>query len=142
MQIIDANIILRYLLDDLPDQSEEAAKIISEGASTTFEVIAEVVYVMEGFYGIPRSEITWAIHKLLCDVKVSDRKALMYALGVFNRTSLDFVDCILVGYRKAFGVGISTFDKKLKNCLSRDYEIFQIDEASMMLDPYVPCDEN
>ncbi|MCQ2411607.1 MAG: PIN domain-containing protein [Sphaerochaetaceae bacterium] len=142
MQIIDANIILRYLMDDHPEQSEEAAKIIAEDVSTTFEVIAEVVYVMESFYDMPRSEITWDLHKLLCDVRVSDRKALMYALGVFNRTSLDFVDCILIGYKNAFGVGISTFDKKLKNSLSRDFEIYQVDESDMMLDAFVPCDED
>ena len=44
MRILDANVILRYLLNDIPDQAEEARKAVMEGAATTTEVLAEVVY--------------------------------------------------------------------------------------------------
>lgn len=49
-RLIDANIILRYLLGDHPQMSAEAKKIIEKGAFTLSEVIAEVVYVLKGVY--------------------------------------------------------------------------------------------
>ena len=48
MLILDANAILRYLLRDVPEMSEEAREAIMAGASTTAEVLAEVVYVLAG----------------------------------------------------------------------------------------------
>ena len=43
MPILDANVILRYLLGDIPDQAEKAKEAVMAGASTTTEVLAEVV---------------------------------------------------------------------------------------------------
>lgn len=39
-RLIDANVILRYLLGDHPQMSEDARKIIEEGAFTLPDVIA------------------------------------------------------------------------------------------------------
>ena len=46
MPILDANVILRYLLRDIPDMAEEARAAVMAGASTTAEVLAEVVYAL------------------------------------------------------------------------------------------------
>ena len=35
MPILDANVILRYLLGDIPNQSEKAKDVIIAGASTS-----------------------------------------------------------------------------------------------------------
>lgn len=46
MQMLDTNMILRYLLNDNRKMADEAEKVISEGSvQVTIEVIAEVVYV-------------------------------------------------------------------------------------------------
>ena len=55
MPILDANVILRYLLRDLPDMAEEAKAAVLSGASTTAEVLAEVVYVLAGVYNADRA---------------------------------------------------------------------------------------
>ena len=44
-KLIDANVILRYLLGDHPQMSEEVGKVIEDGAFTLTEVIAEVTVV-------------------------------------------------------------------------------------------------
>ena len=125
MHILDANAILRYLLNDIEDQAAEVADAIREGAMTTTEVIAEVVYVLSGYYGQPRSEVSWNIHCILLDISVENVKALRYAMGVFNMTSLDFVDCLMVAYHKVLGMDILTFDKKLNSTLAKELEIHQ-----------------
>lgn len=57
-KLIDANVILRYLLGDHPQMSKEAKKIIEDGAFTLPEVLAEVIYVLKGVYKVERPEIT------------------------------------------------------------------------------------
>lgn len=54
-KLIDANVILRYLLGDHPQMSEEARRIIEDGAFTLPEIIAEVVYVLKGVFLCIRS---------------------------------------------------------------------------------------
>lgn len=56
-RLIDANVILRYLMKDHPELSEKARQMIEEGAFTLPEVVAEVVYVLRGMYKIGRIEV-------------------------------------------------------------------------------------
>lgn len=50
MVMLDANIILRYLLNDDEKMANEAELIIKDGtALVTVEIIAEVVYVLKEF---------------------------------------------------------------------------------------------
>lgn len=126
MQIIDANVILRYILEDIPEQTNQAAKVIESGASTTYEVIAEVVYVMEGYYHMARNDVSWFIQMVLCDVEVPDKNVMRYALGIYNQTTLDFVDCLMIAYEKSFDASVFTFDKKLNNALKKEYQIYDI----------------
>jgi predicted nucleic-acid-binding protein len=104
-----------------------ADEAIQNGSCTTIEVIAEVVHVLLRVYKVSRSEISMAIHHILLDVKVENLKSLRYALGLFNQTSLDFVDCLLVAYHKVLGVDILSFDKKLNSALEKNFHIYQID---------------
>ncbi|MBQ3798010.1 MAG: PIN domain-containing protein [Butyrivibrio sp.] len=51
MVMLDANMILRYLLNDNAEMAETAEKYINSGnVIVTIEVIAEVIYVLKGVY--------------------------------------------------------------------------------------------
>lgn len=90
-KLIDANVILRYLLRDHPQMSETAKEIIEAGAYTIPEVLAEVVYVLKGVYEVGRIEIA--------------------------QTLIEFVDCILIARHKVMGEEIASFDRKLNKML-------------------------
>ena len=120
MTILDANVILRYLLNDIPDMAEEARAGIMAGASTTVEVLAEVVYVLAGVYGAERQAIASTLGSFLLEVDVPHRAALEYAIRLYGRCSLDFVDCVLAGYHYAEKMDVMTFDRKLKKVLALD----------------------
>lgn len=119
MRIIDANIILRYLLDDDPTFTTKAVDIIEqESAHIPFEIIAEVVYVMNGLYNIPRTTITAILTKFIqrSNITTNDLDVLKYALIVFSEKGIDFVDSLLCAYHQIKGYQIATFDKKLNKC--------------------------
>lgn len=118
MRILDANVILRYLLNDIPDQAEEARKAVMEGAATTTEVLAEVVYVLAGVYAADRETIAAALEGFLQEIEMAHKSALVFALRLYGASSLDFVDCVLAGYHRAENHEIMTFDKKLKRFLA------------------------
>lgn len=66
MRFVDANVILRYLLEDDPVLSEKAAMILElEQLHVPFEVIAEVVYVMQGVYKASREDISTVLTRFI-----------------------------------------------------------------------------
>jgi len=73
MPIIDANVILRYLLNDHPSMSEVAKETIISGAQTTAEVLAEVVYVLKGVYQVDRSTIAETLESLIQEISIPNK---------------------------------------------------------------------
>lgn len=121
MLLIDANVILRYLLNDNPSMSQKAKEIIHSGAYTKPEVLAEVVYVLDGVYSATREEIKSYILAILNDVHCEEHSSVAYALSVYASTRLDFVDCLLIGYHHVNGESIFSFDKKLNRHLTEEF---------------------
>lgn len=118
---LDANVILRYVLEDIEEQFKFVKHSIeNEHCVTALETIAEVVYVLEGVYGVPRLLVSDMLRKLSTEVKIYNADILLRALEVYDGTpKVDFVDCLMYGYKLARGMKILTFDKKLKSILDR-----------------------
>ena len=120
MKIVDANIILRYLLNDHEELSNKATVIIEENdVLLPNEVISEVVYVLEKVYGVKNDEISDVLLELFRykNIVVSDLELLEEAFFLFSRRRLDFVDTLLYAYNKVKGYEVYTFDKKLNKLL-------------------------
>ena len=116
-KLIDANIILRYLLNDHEILSEKANEIIMQGAYTLPEVIAEVVYVLKGVYKVERKELAETLQDFMHEIEINYKDVMFVALEIYAETFLDFVDCILIAHHKIFHVEVISFDKKLNRQL-------------------------
>lgn len=117
--LLDANAVLRFLLSDNEEQLIYIRKIIrTKNCYVTLEVMAEVCYVLEGLYQVSRKDIINCFRKLNNDIIILYADVLLRALEIFDKTpKLDFVDCILYGYKKEKRINIITFDKKLQKRL-------------------------
>lgn len=125
MLIVDANIVLRYLLLDNLELAEKASEIIeNNNIFIPFEVIAEVVYVLEKVYRIERAEICRSIKELLEDENIHtyDSDILNKALEIFSSKKIDFVDTLLCGYSLVRGDEVKTFDNKINKYISKEKE--------------------
>ena len=72
MSLVDANVVLRYLLDDHAELSPKAAEILERHAVTLpVEVGCEVVYVLQKVYAVERREIQRLLGDLLHEGLVS-----------------------------------------------------------------------
>lgn len=120
MKIADANIVLRYLLNDTEELEEKATEILEKNeVFLPNEVIAEVVYVLEKVYEVKNDEISDTLKELFeyDNIELSDLALLEAALDLYGNKQLDFVDTLLYAYNKVKGYRIYTFDKKLKKLL-------------------------
>lgn len=117
--ILDANAILRFLLQDNEGQFQHVRHYINQKhCYVTLEVLAEVSYVLEGLYQVPRPDIVNNFRKLNNDVTILNADVLLRSLEIFDKTpKLDFVDCLLYGYKLEKGMEVVTFDKKLQKRL-------------------------
>ena len=112
-KLLDANAILRYLLDDIPDQASVTEQAINDGAFTIGEMLAEVVYVLQGVYKLDRKDISSSIGVLLNEIDIQNKPVIKEALNEYETTSLDYVDCLLYARTKLFKDPVVSFDKKL-----------------------------
>ncbi len=118
MVMIDANVILRYLLNDNEKMASEAEELIkNKMVLVTVEVIAEVIYVLKRVYEVDRNDIRNSLLAFLLEVDVKEREVLELGIKTYAEQNLDFVDCILYAYKRIKGYDIKTFDKKLNKLL-------------------------
>lgn len=118
-KLLDADAVLRYLLEDIQEQSDCVAETIEAGAEVTVEVLAECVYVLSGVYHVSRSDIAESLGILLDEVTCRRKRVAAAALGLYSGSSFDFVDCVLAAEVSENGREALTFDKKLQSLFNR-----------------------
>jgi predicted nucleic acid-binding protein len=119
-KIIDANIILRFLLADEEKQFLKAKAFIQkleygeDEALLTEIVFAEVVWVLHKVYDIPRKEISEQFSKLLyySGIKtIISKEVFIESLRIYPAFSMDIQDIFLAVLAKAKECWVITFDK-------------------------------
>lgn len=120
MNLVDANVVLRYLLNDVEELADKAAVLLeNKELFIPTEVIAEIVYVLEKVYQVEREEIQNSLLELFSynNIQVNDLEVITEALKFYTKKKLDFVDAILYAYYKVRKYNVYTFDKKLSKLL-------------------------
>ncbi len=123
MIIIDANIVLRYILNDHTELSEKATKIIeNQSVLLPLEVACEVVYVLQKVYLIERDQICLFLKELINQKLVIVEKSDIFiaALEYYSQTKFDFVDALLWAYSSVNKQTVLTFDKKLAKAIQKE----------------------
>ena len=116
---LDANVLLRLLLNDVPDQ-HEAVEALFRKSSRQFAVadtaVIEVAFVLERHYSFSRSAIAEGIEGLMSLTEINCNRALFTkSLPLFIKSpSLSFEDCCLATYAELNDAKpLWTFDRKL-----------------------------
>ena len=115
--LVDANVVLRYMLRDDDALYPTAERTMREGAYLLPEVLAEIVYVLQGVYSVPRTELASQLQLLVDEMQAEHPEVFKSALELFGSSKLDFVDCLLVTYNNHLGDKVASFDRKLNRLL-------------------------
>jgi len=118
--LIDTNVLLRYLVGDVPQHAEKARALMerlaagSERAEVLETVVAEAAWTLESFYKTPRPEIADKLATILSfkGVRASQKGLLVSALAKFGSTSADFVDCVLAVKAQQRNLIVYSFDAR------------------------------
>jgi len=116
---LDANVLLRLSLQDLPDQHELARRLVS-GAPNRFVVghiaLNEYIFALQTHYKFSRPQIATMVREVLgLPTIVGDYKVVLSALTVYEtHPKLSFPDCYLAEEAASLNaIPLWTFDKKL-----------------------------
>lgn len=113
--IIDANVVLRYLLDDDARQSPEAVDLIEKSPAGALYlsviVLAEATWALRSHFGVPRGEISSAIQRVLAQPAIAADAVTLDAVARYANTNVDFIDCALAAAGVATGLSVVTFDQ-------------------------------
>lgn len=120
--LVDANIIIRFLLNDHPTFSLQAKSIILNAQQGLLKmyldevIIAEIVWTLSSFYRVKRTEISDKLEEIVSQNWVINPKKdlVIQALALFRSSNLDYIDCWLFIVGKSLGIELATFDKALK----------------------------
>ncbi|WP_258359770.1 PIN domain-containing protein [Moorella sulfitireducens] len=100
---IDANIILRFLLNDNPERAERCSALlqrVESGAEQVFLpdlVIADVVWTLEKFYRQPKARIKELLLPLLSlrGMRLSSKSVARKALEWYVEKNVDWTDAFI-----------------------------------------------
>ena len=118
---LDTNVLIRYLTQDNPDQSQRAYNLLQRvdtgrlTVTTSEAVITELVHVhsSRNLYNLPRDLIRTHVTTVITlrGLKLPYKRTYLRALDIYASTNLDFVDAINVAHMER---------QKLTNIISFD----------------------
>jgi predicted nucleic-acid-binding protein len=123
MPSIDTNCLLRWILNDIPEQTVLVAELFRSHKNIILADVAiiETVFVLEKVKKISRATIEKAVLAVIeNDVISCNEKLFREILPVYtSHSKLSFVDCYLeVLARSTNTIPLFTFDKKLATQLA------------------------
>ena len=115
---LDANILVRHLTGDPPDQARRASDFLRRAESLVLVdiVVAEVVYVLESVYGVERDRVADVIRATVgfSPVAVADERLLLRTIEIYEQYGIHFADSYLVACAEISGVGVvASFDRDI-----------------------------
>jgi len=123
MKGIDTNVLVRYLVQDDPTQSEKASqfieKMVADGEDCLINniVLCELIWVLESAYDYKKEQIAIVIESLLSRsmFEFENRDAISWSLHQYRTSKADFSDCLIARKNQEQGcVETVSFDKGVK----------------------------
>lgn len=111
---------MRYLVENDVSQSAAARRLIHSAVRANeilfvpVTVVLELEWVLRSSFGFNKSEVVFALSRLLSSVKLSfgSEAAVEVSLALYQRSAADFSDCVhLALARNAAQIPLWTFDK-------------------------------
>ena len=119
--LLDTNVILRLLGADHPVHHAQARRLFEEADKGKLRlivpvlVVAETVFVLQGFYRVQRAEIAKLIKDLAASpgVILLESSVVTRAVEIFGTQGIDFADAYIAALAEETGTTtVATFNKR------------------------------
>ena len=126
MKFIDTNILIRFLVNDIPQKADACEKIFKNAVAkketlfTTEMVIAEIIWVLESYYELSQQEVQEKVEKILNTPNLicPHKDLILNALSIYGEKNIDYIDAYNALILK---------DKGIKELYSYDKHYDQMD---------------
>lgn len=120
---VDTNVLIRHLSGDPPLLAARATALLADADDLLLAdlIVAEMVYVLESFYEVPREEVARLARAVVAypSIRTLDPALLLRALEVYETAGIDFAEAYLVASVETAGiVDIVSFDRNLDRVAS------------------------
>lgn len=120
MIALDTNVLVRFLVQDDPEQARLAGEVIDRLTEEApgfvgREVLVELVWVLERAYRLGRAEIAGALDGLLASTElvIEGADQVGPALELYRTDGFGFADLMIAAAARRAGAGeMVTFDRK------------------------------
>ena len=112
MKFIDTNIFIRFLTNDIPEKADACEHLFREAAKknesffTTEMVIAEIIWVLESYYELPKKEVQEMVEKILITpfLFCPQKDLILNALSLYGDKNIDYIDAYNASILKEQGI--------------------------------------
>jgi predicted nucleic-acid-binding protein len=119
--LIDSNVLLRYLTWDDPEKAERCKELFKrlefgiETAILSEMTLAEVIWTLQKFFKLEKSSIRDILKPILNfkGLKVQNREIILKALDMYANHNVDFPDAYISELSKKLKAKVYSYDKDL-----------------------------
>jgi len=118
---VDTNVFIRFLTNDDPAKAKRAEALFRNAVEgkvklvTSLLVVAEIVWTLESFYKLDKSDIASKVERILNtpNLECAESSLILMALDLYVQQNIDFVDAFHAFYLKEHALNrIVTYDRK------------------------------
>ena len=118
---VDTNVFLRFLTDDLPEQASHVGELLRKAEAgevtlvTSALVIAEIVWTLESYYGLPKDAVADKVAAILNTpgLEVEHAALIGEAVVLYAAENVDYADAFNACWMREHGISsVYTFDRR------------------------------
>lgn len=120
--ILDTNALLRFLLNDIPEQADEVEGLFRRARDGKLHLIVPEIVVFEihfallKYYKFPKEEVIDRLKSIVSAefLSVESKEVFLKALKNYQNINVSLVDCFLLAKAETERAELFSFDKKLQ----------------------------
>lgn len=121
--VLDTNSLIRYLLDDVPDQANQVGLLLNKAKKNEIGifipqiVVFEIEFALSKYYKFSKAEVVDKLGTIIVTpyLRIQDGEKFQQAILIYGERNIDFVDCFLLCSARLSNYELFTFDKELKS---------------------------
>ena len=115
--LIDTNLIIRFLVNDDPQKVSRVEKLLREKTNQNIlldTVIAEIIWVLSSYYSLDKKDVVEKIRALIhVDTIECNAFLINRALSLWEKTAISYIDAYLGAVAELGNMTLYTYDQKL-----------------------------
>lgn len=117
--LIDTNLIIRFLINDDPQKVSRVEKLLKNKKSINIlldAVVAEIIWVLRSYYSLDKTEVAEKIRALIhVDTIKCNAFLINRALTLWEDNNISYIDAYLAAVSQLGNIILFTYDRKFKS---------------------------